>query len=253
MSQKNSPQNSRHSVSAIVIAKNEEARLAACLESLAWSDEIIVVDNASTDKTADIARKAGARVVNYSGGNFSSLRNAGMKAAGGDWLLYVDADETVTPQLAKEITAAVRDAPRPYVIKRETYYLGKKWPTQDQHVRLFPKAMLSGWKGKLHESPTVRGATGTLTSPLIHDTHRTLAEMIAKTNEWSAIEAKLRFDAGHPKVVPWRLARVMATAFFDSYVRQGGWRAGTVGVIESMYQAFSMAITYMKLWELQNA
>jgi hypothetical protein len=76
--------------------------------------------------------------------------------------------------------------------------------------------------------------------------------MVTKTNEWSLEEAKLRFDAGHPPVVGWRLIRVMITGFWRSFISQGGWKAGTVGWIESIYQGFSMFITYAKLWELQQ-
>ena len=75
--------------------------------------------------------------------------------------------------------------------------------------------------------------------------------MISKTIEWSQIEAELRFNANHPKITWWRFPRVMLSAFFDSYIKQGGWRVGTAGIIESIYQAFSIFITYAKLWEKQ--
>lgn len=76
--------------------------------------------------------------------------------------------------------------------------------------------------------------------------------MVEKTNKWSDTEALLRFNSNHPKMTWWRFPRVMLTAFFNSYIRQGGWKAGAVGLIESVYQSFSMFITYAKLWELQN-
>jgi hypothetical protein len=76
--------------------------------------------------------------------------------------------------------------------------------------------------------------------------------MVEKTNKWSVIEARLRFDAGHPPVVWWRFPRVMLQAFSNSYITQGGWKAGAVGLMESMFQAFSIFITYAKLWELQQ-
>ena len=76
--------------------------------------------------------------------------------------------------------------------------------------------------------------------------------MLSKTNEWSHVEAKLRYESNHPYIVPWRLLRVMLTAFMRSYIYEKGWKAGTVGVIESIYQAYSMFITYAKLWEIQQ-
>lgn len=242
------------SISSIVIAKNEEARLGECLKALSWCDEIIVVDNGSTDGTAEIAQAAGARVVSLKDGDFSALRNAGKRSATREWLLYVDADEVVPQELREEIihvTSRVSHVTA-YAIKRKNYYLGREWPYQDKHLRLFRREALKGWKGALHETAFVDGEIGTLRNALTHNTHRTLSEMIAKTNEWSETEARLRFDAGHPPVAAWRLWRVMATAFFDSFVRQGGWRAGVVGWIESIYQAFSMCITYAKLWEMQK-
>ncbi len=243
-------------ISSIILAKNEEARIAACLASLSWCAELIVVDNGSTDKTAEIASREGARVISMKDGDFSALRNAGMQSATGKWILYVDADETVPKELAREIQDVVSHdtaaKPAAYEISRENYYLGRRWPHKDRHLRLFRKRALKGWQGALHESPMIEGQTGSLSSSLLHSTHRTLSEMVAKTNEWSAVEAKLRFDAGHPKVVPWRLFRVMTTAFFDSFVAQGGWKAGWVGWIESMYQGFSIFITYAKLWEMQQ-
>ena len=104
----------------------------------------------------------------------------------------------------------------------------------------------------MHESPIVEGAIGQLQSPIVHFSHRDLFSMVEKTNEWSEIEAKLRFKSQHPKMTWWRFPRVMMTAFFNSYILQGGWKIGTVGIMESIYQAFSTFITYAKLWELQK-
>ncbi len=241
-------------LSAIIIAKNEAKRLERCLQSLSWADECIVVDNGSTDETAAIAEKLGATVINACNNDFSSLRNDGANTARGVWLLYVDADELVPPTLHEEITNKITDAhaASAYFIPRQNYYLGSLWPTKDGMVRLMQKDSLIRWEGILHEHAVIKGSVSTLHNYFIHTTHRTLEEMVDKTNEWSDSEAKLRFDDRHPMISWWRLIRVMMTAFFDSFVKQGGWKAGTVGFIESTYQAFSMFITYAKLWELQN-
>lgn len=243
-------------ISSITPARDEEARIGKCLEALSFCDERIVVDNGSTDKTAKVAQKKGAKVVASQGLDFGRARNTGKEAASGEWLLYIDADELVTADLAREIETVVRNYkqgdPVAYAIKRNNIYLGHPWPYRDQHLRLFRVSALKGWRGQLHETPNIEGQTGELKHPLIHDTHRNLEEMVAKTNEWSEIEARLRFDAGHPPVVPWRILRVMSTAFWDSFIRQGGLRAGVIGLVESIYQAFSIFITYAKLWELQN-
>jgi len=244
-------------ISAIILAKNEAQHLPACLKSLAWVDERIVVDNGSTDDSPNIAVAHGATVIPARDNDFARLRNAGKEAASSEWLLYVDADEQATPELQDELIKVVRQydpeqSPVWYFIRRKNYYLGKPWPYIDKLERFFRKEALLGWQGQLHETAIVRGTGATLHGPLIHITHRTLEEMVTKTNEWSEVEAKLRLRAKHPAVVWWRLLRVMVTGFYDSFIRQGGWKAGTAGFIESMYQGFSMFITYAKLWEMQQ-
>ncbi len=240
-------------LSAIIIAKNEEERIAKCLNSVAFADERIVVDNGSTDKTADIARAEGAKLFTAAEKDFSGLRDLGLKEATGTWILYIDADEEVDEKLQKEIRDTIESTDQNiYFVRRDTYFLGYHWPHKDKVERLFLRSALRGWQGTLHETPLYVGSIGMLMNPLIHSTHRTLEEMVIKTNEWSAVEAKLRLDAHHPPVVWWRLLRVMITGFNRSFFAQGGWRAGTVGWIESIYQAFSMFVTYAKLWEMQQ-
>lgn len=247
----------RPKISAIVLAKNEEDRIEKCLVSLSWVDECIVVDNDSRDQTVKIAKKNKAKVITETRNDFSRLRNIGKNAATGDWLLYVDADEQVTPDLRKRLESIVETFlpekdPHGYFLKRKNIYLGYAWPYQDKMQRFFWKQSLGDWKGELHETAHVDGAVETIDEPLFHDTHRILEEMVEKTNTWSRVESRLRLEAGHPPVVWWRFLRVMATEFWEYFVHQGGWRVGTVGWIESIYQAFSIFITYAKLWELQQ-
>jgi glycosyltransferase involved in cell wall biosynthesis len=248
----------RITLTTVIIAKNESRRLARCIEALAFSDEIIVIDNGSWDDTAAVAKKAGALVFRSDTKDFSALRTLGYKRARGTWLLYIDADETVTPPLAGEITGLIRsqinsDGHQAYRLTRQNRFFGHPWPHDDHLERLFVKKNLKGWHGPVHESPVVTGSIGDLAGVIVHDTHRTLEEMVNKTNEWSEIEARLRFEAGHPPVVPWRMFRVMITGFYGSYVVQGGWRAGVIGIIEGIYQAYSWFITYAKLWEMQQS
>ncbi|MEK7141533.1 MAG: glycosyltransferase family 2 protein [Patescibacteria group bacterium] len=243
-------------ISAIIITRNEEARIAKCLSSVDWADEVIVVDNGSTDATRDVANKKGAVVISAGDTrDFAGLRNRGKDNAQSEWLLYIDADEVVTDELAKEIKEVVSrqsSVVSGYELRRKNYYLGHEWPGVEYILRLMRKDALTEWYGELHETARITGEIGRLNAPLLHDTHRLVGEMVTKTNEWSQAEARLRFDAGHPPIVWWRFIRVMMTAFFDSFIRQGGWRAGIIGWIESMYQAFSIFITYAKLWEMQQ-
>lgn len=245
-------------ISGAVITKNAENIIADCLDSLSFCDEIVVVDNKSEDRTREIAQKMGAKVYEYSSDDFSEIRNFGRSYANGEWILYVDADERVSNELKEAIRHLISSHGREgklngYFLKRKNFYFRNyEWPYIEHLERLFKKDQLEGWYGKLHESPKIKGKVGELDGYLLHYTHTDLASMVNKTIEWSKIEAELRYRSGHPKMSWWRFPRVMLTAFFDSYIRQGGWKAGTAGLVESLYQSFSIFITYARLWELQN-
>lgn len=245
-------------MSVIVLAKNEEVMIDDCLKSVSFCDETILIDSGSTDKTVAIAKKHGAKVYEDFSTDFSAKRNLGLEKAHGDWVLYIDADERISEALASAIVKSVEDSAAgeisAYKLRRKNFYLGDHaWPKVEEHVRLFKKESLKKWQGALHESPVFTGDVGVLDGELLHFTHRDLSQMVSKTNQWSEIEAHLRFEAKHPPMSWWRFPRVMITAFCDSYFKQGGWKVGTAGFVESVYQAFSNFITYAKLWELQHA
>lgn len=243
-------------ISAVILTKNSEKLLVDCLESVKFCNEIIVVDAGSNDRTLEIARSKGAKVVLSEAGNYAHSRNLGLRSASSDWILYVDTDERVTNELRDNIKYKISNFKSDFVaykLKRKNFYFGKhEWPYIEKLERLFKKEALKNWYGKIHESPIVEGKVGILDGYLFHYTHRDLFSMVEKTLEWSKIEAELRFKANHPRMEWWRFPRVMATAFFNSYVRQSGYKTGVVGLIESMYQAFSIFVTYARLWELQE-
>ena len=241
-------------ISGIIITKNAENIIADCLDSLSFCDEIVVIDNSSSDRTKEISAKMGAKVFEHESPDFSDMRNFGLKKSSGEWIVYVDADERVTKELAAAIkNKTAHENFSAFKVKRKNFYFGvHEWPYIEHLERVFKKDKLEGWYGRLHESPKVKGSIGTLDGYLYHYTHRNLTLMVSKTIEWSKIEAELRYKSGHPKMSWWRFPRVMLTAFFDSYIRQGGWRVGTVGLIESMYQSFSIFVTYARLWEMQQ-
>ena len=244
-------------LSAIVIVKNGQDLIEDCLGSLSFCEEVVVVDGGSEDKTTEIAEKKGAKVFKHEMEDFSESRNFGLEKAQSEWVLYVDVDERVTSELAKNIKQKIvtdtNSGISAYKVLRKNYYLGNnQWPYIEKLERLFKKDKLKGWQGKLHESPVIEGKVGELEGYLLHYTHRDLTSMVNKTIEWSKTEAELRFNSNHPKMTWWRFPRVMITAFFNSYVRQGGYKVGTAGLIESIYQSFSIFITYARLWELQK-
>lgn len=245
-------------LSVIIIAKDEEGLIGKCLESTKGVDEVVLIDSGSTDQTIAIAQGFGARVVRVPSQKleFAKWRNRGLKEAKGDWVFYLDADERLTPELKKEIREKIKKFPPvAYELPRRNFYLGQEmhyggaWP--DYVKRLFLKEKLASWQGELHEAPTVEGEWGRLKQPLLHYTHRDLSSMIAKTSQWSKIEARLLFAAGHPPVNCHRLLRPMLTEFWQRGIKKQGIRDGTVGWIEIIFQMFSRFITYARLWELQ--
>ncbi len=243
-------------LSAVVISKNAQDLIEDCLDSLSFCDEIVVIDAGSTDKTLEIVEKRGAKIFNHELEDFSAIRNLGKEKAQGKWIFYVDVDERVTPELSRNIKEVVKDSNSEivaYKLQRKNFYLGKnEWPYIEKLERLFLKEKLKNWEGKIHETASVDGKIGQLDGFLLHYTHRDLTSMVNKTIEWSKIEAELRFNSNHPKMTWWRFPRVIITGFLNSYVKQKGYKVGVVGVIESVYQAFSMFITYARLWELQK-
>jgi len=244
-----------YKISGIIIAKNEQNLIKGALESLSFCDEIIVIDNESKDRTKEIAQKHKAKVYEFKSDSFSEMRNYGLSVATYDWILYLDADERISEELKESIKNILADGSKhsAFFLKRRNYYFGKnEWPYVEKLERFFKKEKLKEWKGKLHESPVIDGDVGELEGHILHLTHRDLESMVEKTIQWSETEALLRYNAGHPDVAWWRFPRVMISAFLSSYIKQRGYKAGAIGVIESMYQAFSIFITYAKLWELQH-
>ena len=199
-------------LSAVVITKNETERIKACLESIKWADEIIVMDNGSGDRTLEIAGEYTEKIFRSNLGDFSSIRNLATEKASGDWVLFVDADERVLEPLRKEIEVMISFSEfSAYAISRKNVVFGKEvkygpfWP--DWVIRLLRKSNFEGWIGNIHEQPKFRGKLGYSKNSLLHLTHRSLDQIVQKSLEWSKIDAKLRLDSRHPKMSGWRFLR----------------------------------------------
>lgn len=245
-------------ISIVVIVKNEESRIKACLESVTWADEIIVIDNGSTDKTLDIVKQYTNKVLSVSDLDFASIRNQGMEKAKNDWVFFVDADERVLNDLKDEILeiiklnqySAVAISRRNIIFGQEKKY-GPFWP--DWVIRLLKKDEFEKWVGSIHEYPKFKGKLGYSKNSLLHLTHRNLDQVVLKSLEWSKIDAKLRFEASHPKMLGWRFLRILFSEIFYQGIIKRGFFGGTVGTIDSILQSFSMFMSYVRLWEMQNS
>ncbi|MCJ7827654.1 glycosyltransferase family 2 protein [Patescibacteria group bacterium] len=250
-------------VGVIIIARNEEEMIGDCLACVSWADEVLVLDTGSTDRTVAIAKKAGVRVValSFAGFAFASWRNRALKEVKTDWIFYLDADERVTPLLKNEILETVKKDPGDkdpvaFFIPRRNFYLGREmkhggaWP--DYVKRLFWAKAFDRWQGELHEEPIFKGGTKKLVEPLIHLTHRNLTSMLAKSVEWTKIEAKLIVEAGHPSIVWWRVLRMMGTKFWERVVWQGAWKDGTEGWLNAIFEVFNTFMIYARVWEMHQ-
>lgn len=251
-------------ISVIVLTRNEEPVIGDCLESVKWADEIVVVDHGSTDKTLEIAKKFGVKkIINApENSNFSDRRNLGAKEATDEWLLYVDADERVTPELYEEIFAVVgsRSAisgftayaiPRKNIRLTKVLYHGGWWP--DYVLRLMKKDKLVKWEGELHEQPKIDGEVGKLKEAFLHYSHRgSFEHKLQNTINWSEIEGRKMFVASHPPMNTLRFLSAMWREFYKRMIKYAAWRDGTEGVMEAVYQVFSVFLSYARLWELQQ-
>lgn len=244
-------------LSVIVITKNEQDRIRACLESVKWADEIIIVDNGSTDNTIKISKSYTDKIFKFAGLDFAALRNKGMEKASGEWVLYIDSDERVLIPLKQEIEAMIAfSGMSAYAISRKNIIFGKEvkydpfWP--DWVIRLLKRQDFETWVGKVHEYPKFRGELGYSENSLLHLTHRDIDQIVLKSLEWSKIDAKLRLKARHPEMSGWRFLRILFGEIFNQGIKRGGFFNGTVGVMDSILQAFSMFMTYVRLWQLQQ-
>lgn len=244
-------------LSVVVLTKNEEDRIKACLESVKWADEIIILDQGSTDKTLQIAKEYTDKIFVVTDPDFSKRRNRAMEEAKGDWVLYVDADERVLEPLKKEILQLIEQNDKSaFAVSRINIIFGQEkkygsfWP--DWMIRLFKKDRFKGWVGEVHEYGTFYGDLGYTKNSLLHLTHRSFDQIITKSLEWSKIDANLRLKSNHPNMSGWRFLRIMLSETYKQGVIRRGFFNGTVGVMDSLLQVFYMLIVYIRLWEAQQ-
>lgn len=244
-------------VSVTVITRNEASNIARALESVAWADDVVVVDCGSTDDTVAIARRYTERVFVRDWPGYSAQKNHAATLALHDWILSLDADERVTPGLADEIRALLASEPeaRGYRTPRVTWHLGR-WIRStdwypDYQLRLYDRRAGAWVARHVHESVRLDGRPGTLRHELEHYAYRDLAEHFETMARYTDLAARQMREEGKRATFA-GLALHPPLAFLRNYVLKGGFRDGTPGLIVSGLNAYYVFLKLAKLWELQR-
>jgi glycosyltransferase involved in cell wall biosynthesis len=249
-------------ISATIITFNEESNIKAACESVAWADEVVVVDSNSTDNTRSIAEACGARVVTNAWPGFGAQKQFAVEQAKHEWIFSLDADERVSDELKKSVQS-LRNTPESeladgYLIARRTYYQqrwirGGGW-YPDRQLRLFRKSM-GHWKQRhIHESVTMNpGArVETLEGDLLHYTSRDAAHHHRMIGErYAPLAARQMFEEGRRTSVL-GVASAGPAAFVRSLILKGGFRDGFAGFTIASFAAHHAFLKHLMLWERQK-
>jgi len=244
-------------LSVTVVTKNEAADLGSALASVAWADEIVVVDSHSTDDTCAIARQHTERVVVHDWLGHIEQKNYAASLASHDWILSLDADERVTPALAEDIRATLATDPRhaAFRLPRVTWHLGRWVRTTDWYpdyqTRLYDRRR-AWWTGRyVHEALTVEGPAGQLSSELQHYAYRDIADHLETIDRYTTLAARQMHEEGR-RAGFLQLAGHPPLAFLRNYIARGGIRDGVPGFIISSMNAYYVFLKFAKLWELNR-
>jgi glycosyltransferase involved in cell wall biosynthesis len=243
-------------LSVITLTLNEEQNIAACLESVTWADELIVIDAGSTDRTLELARTYTPHVEVLPWKGYGAARNSALERTTGDWVLWLDADERVTPELAieiREIVAAGSVEADGYAIPRRAYFCGK-WIRHcgwypSRVVRLFRPGKARFSETRVHEQLVIDGRVVNSRHDLLHFTDPDLKHYFAKFNTYTSLAAQDLFKAGRR----FRLSDIIVKPAFTllrMYILRLGFLDGIHGLVLSIASAAYVFAKYAKLWEL---
>lgn len=245
-------------VSGVVIAKNEERHIAECLAHLRWTDELVVVDSFSVDKTVQLAEAAGATVYQRPFLSFPRQRNAALALASGDWVFFVDADERVSPELGAEVRAlidagngAVEPRIAGYWVPRQNIIWGRRirhggW-YPDYQLRLLRRGRATYDEQRdVHEVVRLQGDAHYLRHALIHHNYQRLGQFLAKQEHYTTLEAGSLFRAGiRPRSRCYLLQPLRES--HRRYVQLRGYRDGLHGFVLAVLLGYYNLVTYLKL------
>ena len=249
----------KKSISIIIYAHNDENNIKECIKSAKLiTENVCLIDIASSDRTIDFALKQNEDVKRVGFVKYVELvRQIGIDFADSDWILILDADERITKESAKEIKNAIKNNKITYYfIPRKNIFDGVKWLKHggwwpDLQIRLIRKKYLKKWPKEIHSAPIIQGAFEKLKNPLIHSFHGNITKMVEKTLIFEDVESDLLYKADK-NVTTLTFLRKFLGEFFRRFLKNLGFLDGPIGIIESIYQAFSKTITFLLLYEKKN-
>ncbi len=245
-----------HKITAAIITYNEEQRIERCLRSLAWADEIVIVDSHSTDRTVELCRKYTGKVFQHPWpGDYSEQRTRAHQYAANDWILFLDADEVVTRGLRDEILELFKKGPDAvaYGIPRREYF-GGKWITAGgwypQHKTILYRKSMGEWVNPLHEKFVSRGSLAYLKNPILHDGYGNFKTFMDKFNQYSSIEAERTAHEGRRR--KFSLMKALCKPlerFYGRFIRHKGYKDGMHGFYMASVIAFNYFLQEFKFYE----
>jgi len=242
-------------LSAVIITKNEERNIERCLRSVSWVDEIVVVDSGSQDRTLDICRQFGCKIIETEWLGFGPTKQHAVNAATHDWVLSIDADEEVTPELQEEIKTVLQQNQHMngYRIRWLSYYI-KKWVrysgwNKQYKLKLFNRQYGHFNDSLIHEKVVLEGPGAKLKHVLKHHTYPDLATFTRKMDSYAEMGARMLYEKGKEGSLWSAYLHGMAT-FIKMYFLQLGFLDGKVGLILASNYAFAVYYKYLKLWEM---
>lgn len=247
-----------NTISVVISAFNEEKHIEDCLKSLSWADEIVVVDNSSTDATVQIAKKYTKKIFTQKNDplHIDTQKNFGFGKAKSEWILSLDADERIPEELAQEIKEKVKDSIyNGYKIPRKNIIFGKWiehsffWP--DHQVRLFRRGKGKYVSEEVHKQLEIEGQIGILEQPFIHENYQSVSQYLQKMDRYTENEAEalvkknIRFHRTDAITLPVR-------DFLKTFFLQEGYKDGIHGLVISILQSFYTFLVWAKVWEKQG-
>jgi glycosyltransferase involved in cell wall biosynthesis len=244
-------------LSVIIITKNEASHIGRCLDSVLWADEIIVIDSGSEDNTVEICKQYTDSVFIAGWMGFGIQKQRALDKAQGDWVLSIDADEVVTPELRAQIEKAFQQEQfNGYEIPRLSSYCGRQirhsgwWP--DYVLRLFRRNAGYFTESVVHERIVVQGEIGKLTSPLLHDAFVSVDEVLHKLNCYSSLGAEMLYQKGEVRSSIGKAIFKALWTFIRTYCLKAGFLDGRQGLMLAISNAEGTYYKYVKLLELQS-